>query len=188
MISNPIKENKLSISYNDRFIPYFIKKNFLTKDECDYIFEKKDIENETLECNTYNKKKNYYFNFNFNDPVFKKILNLINKVNNKYYKFEMKISNSVELYKYQKDDFFDYHIDLYKGIASRRKLTFLILLSDHNDYSGGDLQFLSNTERSLPRVKGTIAIYPSFILHRVTKVLHGTRYSLGGECLGEPFK
>lgn len=175
-------------NYNERFIPYFIKKNFLTKEECDYIIQKGLSESEIDESYIYNRKKNYYFDFEKSDPLFNKISDFVNKVNTKYYKFQMEILKSVELYKYEKNDFFDYHIDLYKGIASRRKLTFLILLSDHNDFSGGDLQFLSNTERSLPRVKGTIAVYPSFILHRVTKVLSGKRYSLGGECLGEPFK
>ena len=68
------------------------------------------------------------------------------------------------------------------------RLTFLILLSDKKDYFGGNLEFLSNTETSLPKVKGTIAIYPSFTLHRVTEVTSGIRYTLGGECLGNPFK
>jgi predicted 2-oxoglutarate/Fe(II)-dependent dioxygenase YbiX len=176
------------IDYNNRFISYFIKKNFLSDDECDYIIDKGLNTIESYECTSYNKKKNYNFQFDKCDTIFKKISELIHKVNIKYYNFEIQISNSVELYEYKTNDFFDYHMDFYKGIASRRKLTFLILLSDRDDYTGGDLQFLCNTERMLPRVKGTIAIYPSFVLHRVTKVLSGTRYTLGGECLGNPFK
>lgn len=173
--------------YN-KFIPYFIKKNFLTEEECNEIIRRGLDSEEFLETSSYNKKKNRFFEFQNNEVIFKKISDLIYKVNNKYYKYDMEISNAVELYKYETGDFFDYHMDLYKGIASRRKLTFLILLSDPYDYLGGRLHFLSNSETDLPKVRGTIAIYPSFIMHKVTKVESGIRYSLGGECVGEPFR
>lgn len=173
---------------NNRFIPYIYKKNFLTSQECDSIKERIYTLQEVEEVNTYINKKNYYFRFNSDDLIFKKISNLINKVNDKYFSFDITISENVELYYYKKDHFFDYHMDLYKGSSSRRKLTFLILLSDGKDFEGGDLEFFSNNVGKLPRVKGTIAIYPSFIMHRVTKIINGERFTLGGECLGNPFR
>ena len=173
---------------NNRFIPYFYKKNFLTSQECDLIKERMYTLQEVEESNTYINKKNYYFNFDSDDLIFKKISNLIIKVNKKYFSFQITISNSVELYNYKTNDFFDYHMDFYKGDSSRRKLTFLILLSEGKDFEGGDLEFFSNNVGKLPRVKGNIAIYPSFIMHRVTKVTNGERFTLGGECLGNPFR
>ena len=74
-----------------------------------------------------------------------------------------------------------------------RKLSCSILLNDPNEYDGGDLQFcwLDDEESGLKikptissmnkyniRQKGSIAIFPSFIHHRVTPVTRGTRKSL----------
>lgn len=176
------------MNYNNKFIPYFIKKRFLSEEECNYIINKGMESIESIEATLFNRKRNRFFDLDITDPLFIKISDLINKVNSKYYNFDMEISNSVELYTYQSGDFFDYHMDLYKGSASRRKLTFLILLSNGDEYDGGDLEFFSNIVGKLPRVKGTIAIYPSFIMHKVTSLTKGIRYSLGGECLGEPFR
>lgn len=75
---------------------------------------------------------------------------------------------------------FDWHMDIGDGrLAQRRKLTFVAQLSASEGYSGGDLQLNSGgASREVGRALGSAVLFPSFILHRVTPVLTGERYSL----------
>ena len=54
-----------------------------------------------------------------------------------------------------------------------------IQLSDSDDYEGGDLELMFREEPvKLDRTRGTLVAFPSFMLHRVTPVTRGTRWSL----------
>ena len=47
------------------------------------------------------------------------------------------------------------------------------------DNDGGDLELLYGTEpQKLAKARGTFIVFPSFMLHRVTPVTRGTRWSL----------
>ena len=73
---------------------------------------------------------------------------------------------------------YDWHADLGVGI-SNRKLSVVLQLSDSDDYEGGVLQM--NTGASIidvPKEKGLICFFPSFLLHRVTPLSSGLRRSL----------
>lgn len=62
-----------------------------------------------------------------------------------------------------------------------RKLSAVIQLSNPNDYVGGGLQLLK-TEEVPPTYelsqRGTMVVFPSFILHRANPVTLGKRYSI----------
>ena len=77
-----------------------------------------------------------------------------------------------------------------------RKISVTASLCDGKEYEGGDLELdLRNTKDSSPNVivseyarkKGAITVFPSFIWHRVTPVIKGTRYSLVVWNCGKPF-
>lgn len=61
-----------------------------------------------------------------------------------------------------------------------RKLSVVIQLSDPEDYEGGNLQILSEDNKSyfVPRKRGTVIVFDSRAQHRVLKVTKGTRLSL----------
>jgi PKHD-type hydroxylase len=62
-----------------------------------------------------------------------------------------------------------------------RKLSCTITLSDPDDYTGGDFEFVDTTTCPLAsdvRLQGTILYFPSMFSHKVTPVIRGTRYSL----------
>ena len=64
-----------------------------------------------------------------------------------------------------------------------------IQLSDADAYEGGDLQFMINNKIvNAPREKGTIIIFPSFVMHRVTPITKGTRQSIVGWVSGPPYR
>ena len=77
-------------------------------------------------------------------------------------------------------DHFDWHSDVGSGVwAAKRKLTIVVQLSDPADYEGGVLQLRPDSQISdAANLRGTAAIFPSFVLHRVTPVTRGTRWSL----------
>lgn len=71
-----------------------------------------------------------------------------------------------------------------------RKLSFVVQLSDPDDYEGGNLQLLGEDGRSYfaPRRKGTVIVFDSRTQHRVLKVTKGTRKSLVGWVVGPRWK
>lgn len=83
--------------------------------------------------------------------------------------------------------YFDGHYDVGKNpIQASRKLSISIQLTDPVEYEGGDLE-LYNIGPA-PKQKGTVVIFPSFLMHRVSPVTKGIRESLIVWVSGPPFK
>jgi PKHD-type hydroxylase len=61
-----------------------------------------------------------------------------------------------------------------------RKLSFSIQLSNPNDYEGSELQINTGGPiyNTVPKEQGTLVAFPSFIMHKVTPLTRGKRYSL----------
>ena len=96
------------------------------------------------------------------------------------------VEGNVQLARYDGGNrgFYDWHTD-FAGIAPRRKISISIQLSRPEDYDGGDLELLyGNEPRRLDRTRGTLLAFPSFMLHRVTPVTRGARWSLVAWILG----
>jgi len=71
-----------------------------------------------------------------------------------------------------------------------RKLSFVLQLSNPEDYEGGNLQLLAEDGNSYfaPRKRGTIIVFDSRTQHRVLKVTKGIRKSLVGWVVGPRWK
>ena len=80
---------------------------------------------------------------------------------------------------YSEGEHYNWHVDTIKKEDSIRKLSFSLQLSDPEDYSGGELQFLDEGDKLFfaPKDRGTIIIFHSRIKHRVMKVRSGCRKS-----------
>lgn len=74
---------------------------------------------------------------------------------------------------------FDWHADVGAGAAAaRRKLTVVVQLSAP-DYDGGLLELRpSHAVLQADRTRGMASVFPSYVLHRVTPVAAGVRWSL----------
>jgi PKHD-type hydroxylase len=125
-----------------------------------------------------------------NDWIYSKLAGLAINCNNERYAFDLLgFHQELQLTKYSEGNFFDWHLDFGAGEISARKLSMTVQLSDSDDYEGGDLQFMINKEIvNAPRKKGTIVIFPSFIMHRVTPITKGTRQSIVGWVSGPPYR
>jgi predicted 2-oxoglutarate/Fe(II)-dependent dioxygenase YbiX len=96
------------------------------------------------------------------------------------------VEANVQLARYDSGDrgFYDWHTD-FAGLRPLRKLSISIQLSRPEDYDGGDLELLFGTApQRLDRARGAFLAFPSFMLHRVTPVTRGTRWSLVAWILG----
>jgi PKHD-type hydroxylase len=120
---------------------------------------------------------------------------------------------SMQYTQYGEGQFYDWHIDagidtVYKpneivgsgtNLAADfltvqgeyvRKLSFSLQLSDPEDYTGGEVQFMDNSRKSFfaPKQKGTMILFDSRTPHRVRKVKSGLRKSLVGWVVGPRWK
>jgi PKHD-type hydroxylase len=109
--------------------------------------------------------------------------------------FQYNFTESLQFTSYQKNQFYNWHTDSsFHKNDKFRKISAVISLNSKKEYKGGELQFMNNDiSRKLYKCKemeniGSIAVFPSFIFHRVTKILSGTRYSLVVWNNGERFK
>ena len=111
--------------------------------------------------------------------------------------FEISSAESYQISKYEVGDFHKQHIDSMGTEGSKminptkknlhnktRKLSMIMALND--EFEGGDL-ILYNAG-SIEQKKGNITFFPSYLLHEVTPVTKGTKYSLSMWFLGKPFK
>jgi predicted 2-oxoglutarate/Fe(II)-dependent dioxygenase YbiX len=90
------------------------------------------------------------------------------------------IENNIQLARYDSDDrgFYNWHTD-FAQVAPNRKISISVQLSQPEDYEGGDLElFFGKEPYKTERARGTLIAFPSFVLHRVTPVTRGTRWSL----------
>lgn len=78
---------------------------------------------------------------------------------------------------------YDWHHDTFwaNPTTQDRKISIVIQLSDPSEYEGGDFELDSQYEQfPIDKIKdkGTVMVFPSFLLHRVTPVTSGIRRSL----------
>lgn len=74
---------------------------------------------------------------------------------------------------------YDWHQDIGPGGPSHRKVSITVQLSEADDYEGGDLEIWQGgtSIHTGPRGAGNVIVFPSYMMHRVTKVTKGTRRS-----------
>jgi PKHD-type hydroxylase len=129
--------------------------------------------------------------------------------------FEWDHTEPLQFTKYALNEHYNWHTDAapepYQDKTKKysygkiRKLSSVVSLVDRSKYKGGDFQLdLRNKEINFEKKEnqdvrniltlnelneaGTIVVFPSFLWHRVTPVTKGTRYSLVGWSLGQPWR
>ena len=72
-----------------------------------------------------------------------------------------------------------------------RKLAFSLQLSNEEDYTGGEIQIIQDTQsmmETVPKKRGTLVIFDSRTRHRIKPVKSGIRYVLVGWVIGPRWK
>jgi len=86
---------------------------------------------------------------------------------------------------YGPEQHFAWHMDLGPGRTSTRKLSMTIQLSENTEFTGGELQIIGAPTGS---DMGMATFFPSFMAHRVSPVVTGTRRSLVAWGCGPAFR
>lgn len=124
--------------------------------------------------------------------IYDRILTYV-KIANKTYNFDLeKVIDDIQftVYKSIQNGKYKWHYDILEDeIVTMRKLSISVQLSDENEYEGGELEIVTAPNNFIaPKKKGTIIIFPSFLVHRVKEVKKGNRSSLVLWVDGPPFK
>ncbi len=111
---------------------------------------------------------------------------------NNHFDYELECIETLQftIYNSLEEGLHDKHVDpLNWDLPTNRKLTFVLQLSDPSDYEGGDLiLWNSRNPRVMEKKLGRLLFFPSNLLHEVTPVTKGIRYSLVGWVHGPAFK
>jgi predicted 2-oxoglutarate/Fe(II)-dependent dioxygenase YbiX len=100
------------------------------------------------------------------------------------------VEANIQLARYDSSEqgFYDWHTD-FAGLRPLRKISVSIQLSRPDEYEGGDLELLyGNQPQPMDKARGAFIAFPSFLLHRVTPVIRGTRWSLVAWVLGDRWR
>jgi PKHD-type hydroxylase len=125
--------------------------------------------------------------------VMDKIIDLVREANRAIYGYDLSdFSESAQVARYgaDREGHFDWHSDIGDGrLASKRKLTIVVQLSEPSAYTGGMLELMPGAGTvTADTAQGAATIFPSFVLHRVTPVTEGERRSLTIWCHGPAFR
>lgn len=92
------------------------------------------------------------------------------------------IRDSIQYTEYRENEGGEYkwHQDMGAHPLNYRKISIVVQLSDPSEYEGGELQIMKDSRDpiTLPNKKGSVILFPSYMLHRVTPVTKGVRKSL----------
>ena len=115
--------------------------------------------------------------------VMERLVRVTAQANREAFGFDLTdFAESAQIARYgaERQGHFDWHADIgAAALAARRKLTLVVQLSGPAGYTGGVLELRPGTHlQEAPQAQGTATVFPSFVLHRVTPVTSGTRWSL----------
>ena len=200
-----------------RWKSYIVATNepIFTPEQCDHIIrigqsmppqdakvgtatKKKETESPDVESGGVNDSKKRIttiswlpFNNQETAPMYQKIEQWVKNININHFGFDgIQITENAQYTEYPEGAFYEWHTDNDTDMRAQppvRKISMTCLLSNENDFEGGDLEMIDDAKR--PRMKrGHAIFFASFVRHRVTPVKKGNRKSLVMWFGGPPFK
>ena len=126
--------------------------------------------------------------------IFDRVANLVAKVNYDKFQLDLRRFDGFQFSVYNEDGHYNWHIDtqlLPREDGSYRKLSLSIMLTDPEEYEGGELLLSTwGTEESPEKFKlkkGTVVLFYSYIPHTVLPVTKGKRTALVTWAMGPKF-
>jgi PKHD-type hydroxylase len=114
--------------------------------------------------------------------LYEKLMSMAKTANEALWNFDLiSAEEQIQYTEYHADDegHYTWHQDIGPGDASLRKVSLTVQLSEPEEYEGGDLEMWQGGQslQVAQRGAGVVFIFPSYMMHRVTKVTKGTRRS-----------
>lgn len=171
------------------------KASLFTSEECDLIVENclddlwlpaRVVGNESLHKANRQKLRGEPDGFPFDN-----IRTITKQANDEIYDFRLLgiiDQDFPQVYRYSEGESYNWHLDL-SPMATTRKISFIVNLSDPESYEGGDIEFLNtDTSQAGLRDQGAILIFPSFLPYRITEVTKGHKHLISGCIHGAVFR
>tara|TARA_R110000822_G_scaffold105285_1_gene232804 strand:+ start:1372 stop:1974 length:603 start_codon:yes stop_codon:yes gene_type:complete len=122
--------------------------------------------------------------------LYKKLTDAITSLNNQFFNFNIDgFVEGLQFTHYKAPSgHYGKHVD--RALDSiNRKISIVIQLSDESKYKGGELGlYEADKPYIFSKKQGTLCLFPSYVLHEVTPVTKGERYSLVAWITGPSFK
>jgi PKHD-type hydroxylase len=104
------------------------------------------------------------------------------EANRRAFAFDVTRCCDVQYTEYHADEkgHYDWHVDVAfsHDVPYDRKISLTVQLSDPSEYEGGSFGIHNQSLPDWHREKGTVLVFPSYMLHRVEPVTKGVRRSL----------
>jgi len=195
-----MESNKANISVwpfeVDQLETWAYVNSIFTKKECEEIIKIGNKHNMSLATVSGGNKKVRKSQVSWIYPkhdlnwIYRKVTDAAMYLNNTYFKFNLYGFIEGFQFTYYKSPGGKYEKHVDRGMRSQiRKLSLTIQLSDPSSYEGGDLHLYTGNEATIiPKEQGKLIAFPSYVLHEVTPVTKGERYSLVAWITGTQFK
>lgn len=147
--------------------------------------------------NSYRKSIIRWFDYKENSDIVELLMHYVNVSNNESFGFDIfQTPHDLQFteYHYTNNGKYDWHHDVWweNPAPIDRKLSVVIQLSPPASYTGGEFEFnapeISAQDLQGFKQQGSVLVFPSFLFHRVTPILSGTRYSLVSWIEGPKFR
>lgn len=119
-----------------------------------------------------------------NKWIYEKVANIVSVVNTLHFDYDIVgITHGLQLIEYQANTpiqgHYNWHVDAGNGEPVHRKISFTAQLSDPSDYEDCDLIINNHGNEMIgTRERGSVHLFPSYMLHKVSHITKGTRYAL----------
>mgnify|MGYP003310950289 FL=1 len=184
-----------------RLATYIYYPNFLSKKECKRIIQegKNNLQKGTINPASPHKleevrdtKVSFITEGSVVQDLMIKIMKRIGSCASKYYGCHLTHSEPIQYAEYTKGMFYNWHTDSVTKINDSQNITrdisASLILNSSKKYTGGSLELITGScnfknnkvvpEKAFNQEQGTLIVFPSSMLHRVTKVKSGVRNSL----------
>lgn len=175
--------------------------SFFTKEECDQIIKlgksfsiNQSVTGDGRAFSEIRKSKNSWLHpSELTNWIFIKLQEAFAAAN-KQYQYDLHSIECLQFTEYNESYTGHYgkHVDKMGEFSpnTHRKLTCSLQLTDPSLYEGGELLVYPDSDKGIVAIKdlGTVNFFSSYVLHEVTPVTKGTRYSLIAWASGPKFK
>ena len=175
-------------------------------DMCNY-FSTFDVKNATvtdvdkpLNENIRRSKVKFFHRDDYTFPIFDRMNSVIEELNERFYNYNLNGYDSFQYTEYHHEEKGEYNFHMDTRFGDRngdgqfetRKLSVVMCLNrPGEDFEGGQFYMNPGNEKNAFEVemkRGTIILFPSFLIHRVAPVTRGVRKSLVTWVMGPKFR
>lgn len=137
-------------------------------------------DNDEVSSDTLKNVRDSLVGWTDSEKIKKTIQHYAMEANRQCFNFDITYVPAIQYSKYTEGSFYGWHhdIDWFDDKGYDRKLSVIVQLSPPEQYSGGDFEFKHIDAPEKFRTQGSILVFPSYHVHRVTKVVQGERNSL----------